>query len=132
VTGSGVARPELARARAICMAFPDTTERLSHGTPTWFAGGKRQFVQYWDDHHSDGRVALWCRAPDGAQAALVAEDPGRFFVPPYVGPAGWLGVRLDVDVDWDEIAAIAEDAWRQAAPARLLALFDATDRSRHA
>jgi hypothetical protein len=78
-----------------------------------------------DDHHGDGRLALWCHAPEGAQAALVAEEPERFFVPAYVGHRGWIGVRLDVDPDWDEIAGIVEDAYRMVANKRQLAALDA-------
>jgi len=114
----------LARVRAICMAFPETIERLSHGAPTFFAGGKKTFVMFLDDHHGDGRLAIWCSAPPGVQALLVDEEPERFFVPPYVGPRGWVGVRLDVDVDWDEVAGIVEDGFREVATKPLLALLD--------
>ena len=94
----------LARVREICMGFPATEERLSHGAPTFFAGGKKTFVMFLDDHHGDGRLAIWCSAPPGVQATLVDEEPTRFFVPAYVGTRGWVGVRLDLEVDWDEIA----------------------------
>jgi hypothetical protein len=103
-----------------CGALPEVTERLSHGTPTFFVRDKRSFVQYWDDHHGDGRVALWCAAALGVQEALIEEDPVRFFRPPYVGPRGWIGVRLDVDLDWAEIEAIVEDAFRAVAPKALV------------
>ena len=73
------------------------------------------------DHHGDGRFAIWCAAADGLQSMLVDADPERFFVPPYVGHRGWLGVRLDRGVDWDEIAGIAEDAFAEIAPAKLVA-----------
>jgi hypothetical protein len=111
--------------RKLCMAFPETTERLSHGAPTFFAGGKKTFVMFMDDHHGDGRLAIWCAAPPGVQAALVDEEPGRFFVPPYVGTRGWLGVRLDREVDWDEVAGIVEDGFREVATQRLVAEHDA-------
>ena len=114
----------LARVRAVCMAFPETIERLSHGAPTFFAGGKKTFVMFLDDHHGDGRLAIWCAAPAGVQATLVDEEPGRFFVPPYVGPRGWVGVRLDLDVDWDEVAGIVEDGFREVATRRLIAQLD--------
>jgi hypothetical protein len=114
----------LARVRKLCLALPEATERLSHGSPTWFVGGKRTFVMYLDDHHGDGRLALWVAAPDGVQAELVDQEPERFFVPPYVGHRGWLGVRLDRDPDWDEIAGVVEDAYRCVAPKRALALLD--------
>ena len=79
---------------------------------------------FMDDHHGDGRLALWCAAPPGVQATLVREEPARFFVPPYVGTRGWLGVRLDVDVDWEEVTGIVGDAYRAVAPATLLARLD--------
>ena len=119
----------LARVRDICLALPEVTERLSHGSPTFFVRGKKTFVMYLDDHHGDGRLALWCAAPEGLQAELVAQEPERFFRPPYVGHRGWIGVRLDRDLQWDEIAAIAEDAYRQVAPKKLVAQLDA-DRAR--
>jgi len=114
----------LQRVRAICGALPEVTERPSHGAPTFFVGGKKTFLMFHDDHHGDGRLAIWCAAPDGVQAALVAEEPDRFFRPPYVGHRGWLGVRLDVDPDWDELAGIVEDAYRVVAPKRLIAQLD--------
>ena len=114
----------LTRLRAVCLALPEVTERLSHGEPTWFV--RRAFVSY-ADHHHDDRVAFWCAAPPGAQEALVAERPDRFFRPPYVGGRGWLGVRLDVGAvgpDWAEIEEIVLDAYREIAPAKLVAAVD--------
>jgi hypothetical protein len=105
--------------------LPDTTERLSHGEPAWFVGGKKTFVMY-ADHHHDDRLALWCAAPPGAHDVLLPSNPKRFFVPPYVGPRGWLGVWLDVPIDWEEIAALVTDAYRTIAPKRLLAKLDAS------
>jgi hypothetical protein len=115
----------LDRLRAICLALPETTERLSHGAPTFFVRGKKTVATFTDDHHGDGRVAIWCPAPPGVQADLVEQEPERFFVPAYVGHRGWLGVRLDVDVDWDEVAGIVEDAFRLVAPKRLVAEWEA-------
>ena len=109
--------------RRICLELPEATERLSHGAPTFFVQGKKTFVMYHDDHHGDGRLALWCAAAPGVQATLVDEEPDRFFVPPYVGHRGWIGVRLDRDLDWDEINGIVTDAYRAVAPKRLLALL---------
>lgn len=117
----------LARVRQICLALPEVTERLSHGSPTFFVRDKKTFVSYLDNHHGDGRLALWCAAPAGAQGMLVEEEPDRFFVPPYVGGRGWIGVRLDRDVDWAEIAGIAEDAYRMVAPRKLVAELDLED-----
>lgn len=112
----------LAEVRRACHDLPEVTEELSHGAPTFFV--RKSFVMFHDDHHGDGRLALWCAAPDGAQALMVESEPERFFVPPYVGHRGWLGVRLDVDVDWDEVTAMIEDAYRSVAPRKLLALLD--------
>lgn len=110
----------LERIRELCLALPETSERLSHGAPTFFVRGKRAFLMVLQNHHGDGRFALWCAAEDGMQGALVGSDPERFFVPPYVGHRGWLGVRLDRDLAWDEIAGIAEDAYAEVAPASLV------------
>ncbi len=114
----------LAELRRLCLALPETSERLSHGEPTWFVREKKTFVTYAAYHHDD-RLAFWCAAPAGAQAALVGADPERYFVPPYVGHRGWLGVYLDVPVDWAEIAEIVVDAYRVVAPKRLVAELDA-------
>jgi hypothetical protein len=119
------AKQALTRVRAICLALPEATERLSHGSPTFFIRDKKTFVMFLDDHHGDGRLALWVAAPPGVQEELVELEPERFFRPPYVGPRGWLGVRLDRDLDWGEIAGIVEDAYRQIAPKKLIAELDA-------
>ncbi len=112
----------LPRLRALCTALPEVTEKLSHGEPTWFV--RKVFVTY-ADHHHDDRLGFWCAAPPGTQEALVAERPEHFFRPPYVGARGWLGVYLDrPDVDWDEIAEIVTDAYREIAPRRLVAQLD--------
>jgi hypothetical protein len=109
------------RLREICLALPDVIERASHGEPAFFVRDKKQFVCVDDHHHGADRLAFWCAAPPGAQAELVAEDPARYFRPPYVGSRGWLGVRLDTDPDWDEVAEVVRDAYRQVAPKRLAA-----------
>lgn len=116
----------LDRLRAICLAFPEVTERPSHGAPTWFVRGKSSFVTLWEHgHHDHDFPYLWCAAPLGAQEALVASDPDRFFRPPYVGGRGWVGVRLDGEVDWAELAELCEDAYRTIAPKRLVQQLDA-------
>ena len=115
----------LDEVRRICLALPEATERLSHGSPTFFVRDKKVFVSFLDDHHGDGRLAIWCAAPPGVQEQLVELEPARFFRPPYVGHRGWLGVCLDVDPDWDEIVEICADAYRQVAPKTLAALLDA-------
>ena len=110
----------LEQIREICLGLPETTERLSHGAPTFFVRGKRPFVMVLTDHHGDGRFAIWCAAAEGMQQMLVEADPDRFFVPPYVGHRGWLGLRLDRGVDRDELAGILEDAFAEIAPASLV------------
>ena len=105
------------------MALPEVTEKLSHGAPSFFV--KKQFVMLWPDGHHDHHFAhLWCAAPIGAQAELVETEPDRFFRPPYVGARGWIGVRLDRGVDWDELAAVCTDAYRTIAPKKLVSLLD--------
>ncbi len=115
----------LGKVREACLALPEVPERLSHGAPTFFVRGKKTFVMFLDDHHGDGRLALWVAAAPGVQAEMVDEEPDRFFVPPYVGHRGWLGVRLDRKRDWGEVAGICADAYRQVAPKTLVAQLDA-------
>jgi hypothetical protein len=115
----------LERLRAICMALPEVTERPSHSAPTWFVRDKSAFVMLWaEGHHNNEFPHLWCAAPRGVQAELIEAEPNRFFRPPYVGGRGWLGVRLDRGVDWDELAEVCEEAYRVIAPKRLIALLD--------
>ncbi len=111
--------PLEARVRAICLALPEATERVSHGAPAFFVG--KQFVALWSEgHHEDAFAHLWCAAGPGDQEALVEMMPERFFRPPYVGGRGWLGVRLDSPIDDGELATLLEDAYRTVAPKRLL------------
>jgi hypothetical protein len=117
----------LARVRGLCLGLPEATERPSHGAPSFFIRDKKTFVMYMDDHHGDGRLALWCAAAPGAQDMLVDTDPRQYFVPAYVGHRGWVGVRLDLDPDWDAVADIIEEAYRAVAPRRLLDQLDAGD-----
>ena len=116
----------LERLRAICLAFPEVTERPSHGAPTWFVRDKKVFATLWTHgHHQDDFPHLVCAAPPGVQQELVEAEPERFFRPPYVGGRGWIGVRLDVRVDWDEIAQICDEAYRVIAHKTLVAQLDA-------
>ena len=111
------------RVRAICLSLPGASERVSHGSPAFFAG--KQFVMLWPDgHHDHDFPHLWCAAPAGAQDELVTTEPDRFFRPPYVGGRGWLGVRLDGEVDWDELTVICTEAFRTVAPKKLVAELD--------
>src|SRR5512147_1805325 len=113
----------LSRLRKVCLALPEATEKVAWGEPT-FRVRDKIFAMFTDNHHGDGRVALWCKAPPGVQEVVVGADPRRFYVPPYVGHKGWIGVRLDVTVDWDEVADLVKDSYLMTAPKRLAALFD--------
>jgi hypothetical protein len=109
----------LAKVRTACLKLPDTSERLSHGGPAFFVRDKKCFVMFLDDHHDDGRLAIWCAAPDGVQVQMVEIDPERFFRPPYVGHLGWLGVQLP-GIDDAELRAICREAFVAAAPKSLV------------
>ena len=114
-------RTPVDRLRAICLALPETTEKLAHGEPTWRVGGK-MFATLDDHHHGADRLAVWLAAALGDQEALVAQNPSRFFVPPYVGHRGWVGVRIDGRADWRRVTSVVRDAYVQVAPKRLLPL----------
>jgi len=114
----------LKRVREICLSLPETTEKEAWSAPT-FRVKKKMFAMFANNHHGDERVALWLDAPPGDQELLVAADPVRFFVPPYQGPFGWIGVRVDLDADWDEVRELVVDAWRTSAPKTLLARLGA-------
>jgi hypothetical protein len=109
------------RLRRICLALPEATERPTHGSPGFFVRDKKLFASVDDHHHGVEHLAFWCAAPLGVQEQMIAEDPAQFFRPPYVGHRGWLGVRIDLDPDWDEIAAIVREAFCQVAPKMLVA-----------
>ena len=113
------------RLRRLCLSLPGATERLSHGEPSWFVDDKRLFVTL-SDHHHDDRIGFWCASTPLVQETLVASAPERFFRPPYVGHRGWLGVYLDVPVDWPEVERLIRDAWCLVAPKRRVAELDAT------
>lgn len=115
----------LERLRAICLALPEADERTSHGEPTWFAGKGKVFAMFDDHHHGAEHVAVWLPMPRGAQEALVESDPARFFRPPYVGPAGWVGVVLDTRPAWAAVEALVRDAFLHVATAKLAAQVDA-------
>jgi hypothetical protein len=105
----------LVAVRRACLGLPETSERLSHGGPSFFIRDKACFVMLLDDHHGDGRLAIWCAAPKGVQAELMETDPDRFFRPPYVGHRGWIGVQL-LEVSDAELAAICREAFLVVAP----------------
>jgi predicted DNA-binding protein (MmcQ/YjbR family) len=102
--GGAASEAALAKVRSACLALPDTTEKIVWGAPT-FRVRERLFVMFADNHHGDGRLAIWCNAAPGAQEAFVANDAENYFVPPYVGPSGWLGVRLDRGLAASEVTA---------------------------
>ncbi len=116
-------RNPLQRLRKIVGAWPETDERISHGAPT-FWGGKKTFASFHVDHHGDDRVAVWCKALVEFQQDLVDTNPEIFFIPPYVGPSGWVGIRLDRNVDWQLVAEVLEEGYRLVAPKRALAQLD--------
>jgi hypothetical protein len=123
-------RREYEQIQRIALALPAVNERFSHGAPCFFVQDKRALC-YYHDHHNDDRLALWCPAPPGVQAELASVEPERFFKPPTSARgtfSGWLGVFLDTaahnKLDWDEIAAILEDAYRTVAPKQLIAQLD--------
>jgi hypothetical protein len=114
----------LSRLRRICLAFPEAAEVEKHSRPV-FQVRDKTFVMYMDDHHGDGRLAIWCKATHDAQRMIIDSDPDRFFVPPYVGPSGWIGVRLEGRVDWDAVTAIVTEGYRMTAPKRVAATLTA-------
>ncbi len=115
----------LTRLRRLCLALPEAHEVEAWGEPT-FRVKNKLFAMYADaaDHHGGGRNAVWCKAAPGNQALMVKSAPDRFFVPPYVGPSGWVGIYLDADTDWDELADLLRDSWRMTAPKKLIAMLE--------
>ena len=114
---SDIDSEHLRRVRRICAAMPETTEKLSHGEPTFFVR-KKVFAMFANNHHNDGHVAVWIPAPPGVQQLLIKTSPETFFKPPYVGVRGWVGIELDRISD-EELALHIGDAWRLVAPKKL-------------
>jgi len=115
-----MARDFVSAVREICLSFPEAEEFLSHGSPNFRVRGKT-FASYVVNHHGDGRIALWLNSPAGAQAFHTRDEPQHFFVPPYVGPRGWLGVNLDSGLAWQRVAALVRSAYEKVAPQALSA-----------
>ena len=113
-----MARDPLDRLRELCLALPEAYEDGGVGNPTWKVRGKIFAMRH--SLHEVARWSVWFKAPPGAQQVLVGSDAARFFVPPYVGHRGWIGSRLDRDLDWDELAGIVEDAYAEVAPPKLV------------
>src|SRR6476620_4964304 len=112
-----MSKDQVERVRQICLALPESSERLSHGEPTFFVH-KKVFVMFANNHHNDGRIAVWLPAPAGFQDGLIEEAPQIFFKPPYVGVRGWLGINLDCVSDAD-LKMYVHIAWELIAPKRL-------------
>jgi hypothetical protein len=119
-----VARKDAAavgKLRALCLSFPEANERRSHGEPTWFAGKGKVFAMLDNHHHGAKHLSVWLPMPPGVQESLVDADPERCFRPPYVGPAGWVGVVLDGRTSWDLVSKLLREAFLHVAGARLRA-----------
>lgn len=109
---------QVTRLRKICMGLPGANEKLAWGTPCFYAG-KKIFAMFSDDHHSDGRLAVWLKAPPGMQELLLETSPEQAFKPPYVGPYGWIGLHLKL-IDDTALKHHVLEAWRMAANKTLL------------
>ena len=123
-----MSKDQLERVRRICSTLPETTEKLSHGEPTFFVKNK-VFVMFADNHHNDGHIAVWLPVPSGFQTTLIETSPETFFKPPYVGVRGWVGIELDRITDKDLTYHI-QVAWELIAPKRLLSAFRSKDSSK--
>jgi hypothetical protein len=120
-----MARDTRAAVRESCLWLPEAEEFMSHGSPNFRVRGKT-FATFVVNHHGDGRVALWLPAPPGAQDAHIRASPKHFFVPPYVGPRGWLGVHLDRGIDWKRVTGLVREAYEKVAPPALRAAVGET------
>ena len=107
---SGETEAHLERVRRVCLSLADVTEKLSHGEPTFFVR-KRVFVMFANNHHGDGRVAIWIPVEQGMQSALIESSPETYFYPPYVGVNGWVGVILDA-IDDENLGLHVHQAWQ--------------------
>ena len=114
---------QLARVRRVCFSLPETTERLSHGEPTFFVKNK-VFVMFANNHHNDGHIAVWLPVPFGFQSTLIETAPETYFKPPYVGVRGWVGIEL-AQISDPDLAYHIQVAWELTAPKKLAAKFRA-------
>jgi predicted DNA-binding protein (MmcQ/YjbR family) len=111
--------PAIQRLREVCLALPEAFEKEAWGECTFRVTGGSMFAMTDNNHHQSGHVAVWVKAPPMVQEILVNSDAKRFFVPPYMGPKGWVGVRLDYTANWEEVAGILNDGHIMSAPKRL-------------
>jgi hypothetical protein len=108
----------LDRIRRICAALPSVSEKLSHGAPTFFVEKDQGvFAMFADNHHEDGRLALWVPVKEGLQPLLIEDAPDTYFKPPYVGSSGWVGITLDQIRD-DALQIHMREAWELIAGTR--------------
>ena len=120
LTSPPAPRADLDRVTEICLALPEATREV-HGQHATFRVRKKVFAYYLNDHHGDGIVSLACKALPGDNARLAAAQPSRFYLPSYIGPRGWVALRLDVGrVDWNEVAELVAGSYRLIAPKSLL------------
>lgn len=108
---------QIERVRRICLSLPGTSEKISHGEPTWFVG-KKVFAMFSNNHHGDGHIAVTVPAAIGVQEMLIKKSPKKFYRPPYVGVRGWVGIEVDRVTD-KELESHIREAWRLIAPAKL-------------
>ena len=115
-----------ARVGALAMALPQVEEKVSHGSPCWRVADKRMFAYFWHNHHGDGITALLVKTSGiEEQEMLIEMDAEIYFKPPYLGPSGWIGVRLDQDTtDWDLVEHRLRESWRLAAPPKLAVMME--------
>ncbi|QTH22321.1 MmcQ/YjbR family DNA-binding protein [Rhizorhabdus wittichii] len=115
-----------ARVAALAAALPQVEEKVSHGSPCWRVADKRMFAYFWHNHHGDDRTALLVKTSGvEEQEMLIDLDPDIYFKPPYLGPSGWIGVRLDQpDTDWEQVDHRLRESWRLAAPPKLAAMME--------
>lgn len=124
VAPTGRTADVLERLRAICLALPEAQEKVSHGEPTWFAGKGKVFAMFDDHHHGAAHVSVWLPAPSGAQQVWIANDPKRFWRPPYLGHKGWIAVVLDTKPNWKLVADLVDQAYRLVALPKRIAKLD--------
>jgi len=118
-----MAKKPVERVRAMIAKLPETSEKLSHGAPTWW-GGKKTFASFHSGSYDDGHPGVWIKADVGVQEELIEADPDRFYRPKYLGPSGWVGMRLDGGVDWEQVRFLLVEGCRLVAPKRAIRKLD--------